>query len=183
MKLHVRGSGNQVHLGSNLSTSGLMLVVDGDRNRVEVGDHCGGGGCLALRGEGNRLLIGDRTYFIGVHLLLVSGGCRLVIGNGCVFSEGVDIRTTDSHFIYEQASDRCVNPDADVVLGDRVWLGKNVTVLKGSRIGSDTVVATGAIVAGELPANVIAAGVPARVIREGVYWEPWPRPLTENDQR
>ena len=64
-----------------------MPVVDGDHNRVEVGDHCGGGGCLALRGEGNRLLIGDRTYFIGVHLLLVSGGCRLVIGNGCVFSE------------------------------------------------------------------------------------------------
>ena len=53
-----------------------------------------------------------------------------------------------------------------VVVEDDVWLGMNVVVLKGCRIGKGTVVAANSVVTRSLPAGVIAAGVPARVIRE-----------------
>lgn len=54
----------------------------------------------------------------------------------------------------------------DIVLEDDVWLGTGVTVTAGVRIGRGTVIAAGSIVTRDLPPGVLAAGVPARVIRE-----------------
>jgi maltose O-acetyltransferase len=53
-----------------------------------------------------------------------------------------------------------------IVVGDNVWLGAGVTVCPGVTIGDDTVVGAGAVVAKDLPAGVVAVGVPARPIRE-----------------
>jgi maltose O-acetyltransferase len=52
------------------------------------------------------------------------------------------------------------------VLGDNVWLGGGAIVCPGVTIGDDTVVGAGAVVTRDLPAGVVAAGVPARVLRE-----------------
>lgn len=52
-----------------------------------------------------------------------------------------------------------------VVIGDDVWIGANCTILPGVTIGSNVVVAAGAVVTKDLPSNCIAAGVPARVTR------------------
>ena len=52
-----------------------------------------------------------------------------------------------------------------VVIADNVWIGERVTILKGTRIGENSVVAAGAVVSGEFPANVVIGGVPAKVIR------------------
>jgi acetyltransferase-like isoleucine patch superfamily enzyme len=53
-----------------------------------------------------------------------------------------------------------------VVIGDNVWIGANVSILKGVHIGSGSVVAAGAVVTKDIPARCIAAGNPARVVRE-----------------
>jgi maltose O-acetyltransferase len=53
-----------------------------------------------------------------------------------------------------------------IVLGDNVWLGGGVIVCPGVTVGEDTVVGAGAVVTRDLPAGVLAAGVPARVVRE-----------------
>jgi maltose O-acetyltransferase len=53
-----------------------------------------------------------------------------------------------------------------IAIGDNVWLGGGVIVCPGVTIGDDTVVGAGAVVTRDLPAGVVAAGVPARVIRE-----------------
>jgi maltose O-acetyltransferase len=52
-----------------------------------------------------------------------------------------------------------------IVIGDNVWLGGGVIVCPGVRIGADTVVGAGAVVARDLPAGVVAVGSPARVVR------------------
>ena len=52
-----------------------------------------------------------------------------------------------------------------ITIGDNVWLGGGVIVCPGVTIGEDTVVGAGAVVTGDLPAGVLAAGVPARVVR------------------
>jgi maltose O-acetyltransferase len=54
---------------------------------------------------------------------------------------------------------------APITLGDNVWLGGGVVVCPGVAIGTDTVVGAGAVVTRDLPAGVVAAGVPARVLR------------------
>ena len=54
---------------------------------------------------------------------------------------------------------------AEVRIGRNAWLGSNVMVLRGVTIGDDTVVGAGSVVSRSLPAGVIAAGNPARVVR------------------
>ncbi|KQT34340.1 DapH/DapD/GlmU-related protein [Methylophilus sp. Leaf414] len=54
---------------------------------------------------------------------------------------------------------------APVVIGDRVWLGENVSVLAGVTIGEGVVVAANSVVTHDLPPNTIAAGAPARIIK------------------
>ena len=53
-----------------------------------------------------------------------------------------------------------------ITIGDNVWLGGGVIVCPGVTIGENTVVGAGAVVVKDLPANVVAVGNPARVVRE-----------------
>ena len=55
---------------------------------------------------------------------------------------------------------------AAVKIADDVWIGNNVTILKGTEIGEHSVVAAGAVVSGKFPSNVVLGGVPAKVIRK-----------------
>ena len=54
----------------------------------------------------------------------------------------------------------------EIFIGNNVWIGRNVTILKGARIGDNCVIATGSIVTGEIPANHVAAGVPAKPVKK-----------------
>lgn len=66
---------------------------------------------------------------------------------------------------YHAAKDRGERPTAPIVIEEDVWLAGRVSVLRGSRIGRGSVITAGSVVSGEIPAGVIAGGVPARVIR------------------
>jgi hypothetical protein len=56
------------------------------------------------------------------------------------------------------------------VIGDRVWIGCGATVLSGVSIGDGAVVGAASVVTADVPAGVVVAGTPARVIHEGVSW-------------
>ncbi|HGY9068070.1 TPA: DapH/DapD/GlmU-related protein, partial [Escherichia coli] len=62
-----------------------------------------------------------------------------------------------------------------VVIGQRVWLGENVTVLPGTIIGNGVVVGANSVVRGSIPENTVIAGVPAKIIKkynhETKLWE------------
>ena len=66
---------------------------------------------------------------------------------------------------YHAARDRGERPTAPIIIEEDVWLAGRVSVLRGSRIGRGSVITAGSVVSGEIPAGVIAGGVPARVIR------------------
>ena len=52
------------------------------------------------------------------------------------------------------------------VLGKNVWVGSNATILQGVTIGDNSVIGAGAVVTGDIPANTVAVGVPAKVVRD-----------------
>jgi acetyltransferase-like isoleucine patch superfamily enzyme len=87
-----------------------------------------------------------------------------------MFGEDIDIRTSDNHPIYNEAGDR-INPDKDVIIQDRVWLGKGVSVLKGSLIESDSVVGFRSVVTKRIAANSVVGGNPAKILKTGVTWK------------
>jgi len=82
---------------------------------------------------------------------------------------GANVTITDTDWHAIDFRDRFAGRPGDtapVVIGEDVWLGMNVTVLKGVRVGNRTVVAANSIVTRSLPAEVVAAGQPATVVRK-----------------
>ena len=58
-----------------------------------------------------------------------------------------------------------------IEIGDHVWIGLRAIILKGVKIGNGSVIAAGAVVTRDVPPYSLVAGVPARVIKENIYWE------------
>lgn len=91
---------------------------------------------------------------------------KIEIGNNVAIARDVIIRDTDAHQIVDSKHQM----KQEVIIGDNVWIGTRAIIMKGVHIGDGAVVAAGAIVTKDVPANAIVAGVPAKVIRENIKW-------------
>ena len=92
---------------------------------------------------------------------------RIQIGHGVAISDNVTIRDSDNHTILS-STHAMTQP---IVIGNHVWIGMNVTILKGVCIGDGCIIAAGSVVSRSIPSGCLAGGVPARVLKEGVQWE------------
>lgn len=162
----IRGHLLGLLLKAKLPRSGILVVMAGWRlpeiddrgGRIEVGD-CGFFPGVRLEcWRGARITIGDGTYLNRNTEIVASAA--VTIGRDCKIGRDVLIMDTDQHAVPGQALER--DP---VVIEDRVWIGARAIVLKGARLGHDSVIAAGAIVTRDVPAWTIVAGQPARVIR------------------
>lgn len=109
--------------------------------------------------------IGENTIVCN-NFSAVSEGPGIQIGANVLIGSSVCIYDSDFHEIDPAHRLDGVPKMGKVVIEDNVWIGDRVTILKGSRIGKNSVVAAGAVVSGEFPSNVVIGGVPAKVIRE-----------------
>lgn len=109
---------------------------------------------------GKNLRLGENVFInLGCRFQDTGGitiGAGTLIGHGCTF-------TTLNHG--ESPENRGDLIPAAIVIGRNVWFGANVTVLPGITIGDGAIIAAGAVVTKDVPENVIAAGVPAKVLR------------------
>jgi acetyltransferase-like isoleucine patch superfamily enzyme len=125
-----------------------------------------GPGTQAILGPEAELRIGGWTYISGNSQVL----CResVEIGPLCAIAWNVLIMDSDSH---ELSVGGVVRPQtAPVRIGHHVWLGAGVTVLKGVHIGDGAVIGAGSIVTTDIPARSLAAGAPARILKDSVDW-------------
>ena len=107
--------------------------------------------------------IGDRT-FINVDAVMLDV-MPITIGADCQVGTRVQLLTA-SHPLDPAPRRAGWEYGEPITIADNVWLGSGVIVCPGVSIGADTVVGAGAVVARDLPAGVVAVGVPARVLRE-----------------
>lgn len=138
---------------------------------------------LLLQSGAKISLDGDFSIYTGFHIA-VSSNARLSLGSGyinsgvtidcfdsirighdVVISKGVTIRDSDNHQL-----DNNTSISAPITIGDHVWVGINVTILKGVNIGDGAVIAAGAVVVSDVAPNALVGGVPAKVIRDNVIW-------------
>ena len=87
------------------------------------------------------------------------------IGAACQIASGVQL-LTPTHPIDPEPRRLGWESAEPITIGDNVWLGGGAIVCPGVTIGENTVVGAGAVVTRDLPAGVVATGVPARVVRE-----------------
>lgn len=95
----------------------------------------------------------------------------VVIGDDCMIASSVQIRSEDSHAIYDVESGERINPSRNIVIGSHVWLAEGSLILSGSMIGSGSTIAARAIIKGQIQNNCVAAGIPAKVIKRNTAWE------------
>jgi maltose O-acetyltransferase len=112
---------------------------------------------------GSHTSIGARTFVNYDCVLLDVAPIR--IGAACQLATRVQLLTA-THPIDPEPRRLGWESAEPIELGDNVWLGGGAIVCPGVSIGEDTVVGAGAVVTRDLPAGVVAAGVPARVLRE-----------------
>lgn len=96
----------------------------------------------------------------------ITVGDTVEIGEGATIGRDVVIRSFDGHTI-EIPGYKISEP---IKIGRHVWIGQGATILKGVTIGDGAIIAAGAIVTKDIPAKCIAAGIPAKVIKENVTW-------------
>jgi FkbH-like protein len=138
VRVENRGS---IRIGKRLNLSGRWIPVE------------------ILTGEGGQIEIGHDVWInFGT---VIGARSRVTIGNRSQVGQHCIICDTD---FLDLASPAAVTPGGSIEIGDNVWLAGRVTVRPGVKIGSGAVIVSGSIVESDVPPNVIAGGIPARVL-------------------
>lgn len=168
--ISITGDDNEVEIGGDSELAGGTISIKGHRNRVIIGTDCRIRGEIYIKGNDCIVDIREGASILGLRAT-VGEGTSLRIGRECLFSRGIEIRTTDEHPIYDRTTRELINRGRSVVIGQRVWLGRAVSVNKGAEIPDGCVIGTCSLVSGLLPTpNAIYACTPARLIREDIIW-------------
>ena len=110
---------------------------------------------------GKNIHIGENVFINANCTMQDQGG--VYIGNDVLIGHNACLLTLNHEFDPERRAELYPSP---IHIEDKVWLGANVTVLPGVRIGYGAIVAAGAVVTKDVPAECIVAGVPARIIKK-----------------
>ena len=111
---------------------------------------------------GYNIEIGD-NFFANYNFVVLDVG-KVKIGNNVQIAPNVGLYTA-GHPLHPDSRNSGYEYGIDITIGDNVWLGGGVIVLPGVTIGDNAVIGAGAVVTKDIPANAIAAGNPAKVIR------------------
>jgi acetyltransferase-like isoleucine patch superfamily enzyme len=171
VKITFRGSNNVVRVGNRPRMSRLDAVFDCDNGTLEIGP---GGGALSINvrlGQDSTIRIGSGTTSTDIVGMSATEGTTIAIGDDVMFASQIQVRADDGHPIFDVRTGKRVNVSRDITIGNHVWIGWGAWVLGGSTVGDGSVLGTGAILKGRIPNNVVAAGVPAKVIRKDIAWE------------
>ena len=144
----------------------LPGVAQSQRGVITAGDDCQFSTGVLLHAYGGSIKLGTNV-FLGPYTVIYGHG-GVTIGDGTLVS--MHCRILSSNHTVPPAG-TAIRSQPDILrptkIGRDVWLGAGVTVLGGVTIGDGCVVGAGAVVSKDLPPNVTAVGVPARIIREG----------------
>lgn len=168
----MNGKGNRIDLGkaANYLTD-CHIYIRGDYNVIRLGErNVFRKADLYIEDSRSEISFGNNNHIMSFTHIAALEGKAICFGDECLFSADVIFRNSDSHAIYDSETGTRINPAESILVGNRVWFGNKTTVLKGVKIGDNSVVATGAIVTHDVPSNSIVAGVPAKVVKSNIIW-------------
>lgn len=108
--------------------------------------------------------IGERT-FLNNNSVILCDETRVSIGSDCLIGPNFLVMDSDFHNLDPKLR-RIGKPICKpVILGGNIFVGANVTIVRGTNIGDDSVIGAGSVVSGTFPPRVVIAGNPARVVK------------------
>lgn len=152
-------------VGKGLNLLGGIPMVGGHL-RFILGDNVTIHGVSTFSGakvfEQPTLTVGDNSH-LG-YMLIINVGCDVTIGSNVMIADRVSILSYDGHPTNpaERHLPAPTESSRPIVIGDNVWIGGNCVILKGVKIGENSVIANGSVVTAKVPPNSLAIGNPAR---------------------
>lgn len=151
-KCEVKGNNNFIRIGR--SPYPIKLVLN-----------------LGWTVNNRKIIIGKDFSCTSARLLINEDNASLFIGENCMFSRGIIIRT-DGHTIIDKKTGHILNNIADMYIGNHVWVGENVAILKNTKISDNSIIGLGSIVTKKIcEPNVVIAGNPAKIIKKDISWD------------
>jgi acetyltransferase-like isoleucine patch superfamily enzyme len=87
-----------------------------------------------------------------------------------MFSSGIQIEASDSHTIFAMDNSQRINFGKNILIGNHVWLGRFVTVLKGVTINDNCIIGTKSLVTKNTDKNGLYVGIPAKKVKDNINW-------------
>lgn len=173
-RTHIKNNGknNCLILEEGCRIYDSQIQFFGENNTVKIEHDCVLKNVDIWISDGGIIEVGHNTHFTGKTHIACIEGKKVHIGERCLFSDTITFRTGDSHSILDSDGKR-INKAKDITIGDHVWIGQQVIVLKGSTVGTDSIVGTGSLLTGKTyDSNSIIAGIPAKIVKQHVSWDP-----------
>ena len=134
---------------------------------------------LYLRSDRQFLFWGTGSSAVGCRFEIEGTDRGVVVGDDALISDGVWVRNYDMHSMHDlRTGGRISRAPLDTVIERHVWLGQDAMLLSCERVGMGAIVGARALVKSVVPPRVVAAGTPARVLREGTSWGRHPYGMT-----
>lgn len=159
-------------MGISFNSKGLIVCegtfFNGSKN-IELGDFVSiGRYCWIDSIEGGKIILGDNVSLSqNVH---IASSYKVVIEKDALIGSDVLITDHDHEISYEfldlPPKNRPLRVKSETIVGERVWLGDNVKILSGVKIGRNSVVAANSVVRDDFPCNSLIAGSPAKLVRK-----------------
>lgn len=130
--LQIKGKDNVIRIepGTFLRNVKISIIGRGNTLCINNGSSINESARIIIEDCRNSLKIGNGTYINSCFMTLRDNDTILSIGNNCLISANVVIRTSDAHSVIDMNGAR-INPGSNVRIGDHVWIGYSATILKG----------------------------------------------------
>lgn len=173
--IEINGKNCNIKIDKCTKIDGLNLRVIGNNKIIHIGSSSKKIRNLkitSIRGDNQKLIIGDSFGCGGTDIQMNDGDEDCIIGYDCLFSWNIKIRTSDGHSVVDLTTKRAINLPRDVFIGDHVWVGEDVKILKGATVQNDSVIGSSSIVTKPFDeSNIILAGIPASIVKRNITWD------------
>lgn len=171
VKYDIVGNNNTIQISKNSILSDTTIFMRGDNHSLILGeDSRYSGGELWFEDDFCEINIGKNTTVESAHIAVTEPNRKISIGEDCMLSSAIEFRTGDSHSIIDNSNKVKINHAKDITVGNHVWIGAHSKILKGVTIGNNSIIGTSSIVTKNIPAHTIAAGIPAKIVKENIDW-------------
>ena len=171
--ISIRGKKNIIIVKDMARLFCVSITISGNNNIIMIGENVYIENAeIYIEDDRGMILVGDSTIISSKAHLACIEGTKIDIGENCLFSANITIRTGDSHSIVDINTGKRINPSKSVKIGNHVWIGNGATILKGVNILKDCVIGSCAVVThSPQEGNCVLAGNPAKVVKTGIGWE------------
>lgn len=176
LKVQFIGFNNTITLYEPLPKFKNCFITLRKNSSVEIGSSKYTINNLQIKGQADNQIVKIGTDFSCTDncqiLFSREEDLQVQIGNNCMFAPNIELRPCDGHVIADMNDNKILNWGRNITIKDNVWLGHNVTVLKGVTIERNCIVGYGSLVTKSCDKeNSIYAGFPAKIVKEGIIWD------------